>query len=155
MVTKSQVKTIITDIHVSLRHRGERKTHKKIMEMYANVENRMNRSCQCHQSVREMHWKAEEEGTGARFCDKALKSTSLNQIGQVHLTNYQSLANCDYGFILHYKEYHLTITDRYIPQEKNFSDHLYSNKGIIFSSSDSSMKQPEYPLSRWDFRFRT
>lgn len=35
--TKDSVLSIISDIHIAIGHKGERKTHKKILESYANI----------------------------------------------------------------------------------------------------------------------
>ena len=41
MATKDNVITIVRDLHLSTGHKGEKKTHKKIMETYANIPRRM------------------------------------------------------------------------------------------------------------------
>lgn len=95
---------IIRDMHVASGHKGETKTHKKIMEHYSNITMADVKTyiANCERCAE----KSKKKCTRGIVVWPIL-STSLNERGQVDLVDFQSLPDGDFKFILHYKE-HLT-----------------------------------------------
>lgn len=95
---------IIRDMHVASGHKGETKTHKKILEHYSNIPMAAVKKyiANCERCA-EKSTKKSTRGVVVR----PILSSSLNERGQVDLVDFQSLPDEDYKFILHYKE-HLT-----------------------------------------------
>jgi len=96
--------SIIRDMHVASGHKGETKTHKKIMEHYSNITMAAVKAyiANCERCAEKSKKKC-TRGVVVR----PILSSSLNERGQVDLVDFQSLPDGDFKFILHYKE-HLT-----------------------------------------------
>ena len=105
MTTKESVISIISGIHLSTGHKGETKTHKKIIENYANIPRRIVSEFikQCERCTE----KLKRKETASGIVIKPITVSDLNQRGQVDLVDFQSLPDGNYRYIMHYQE-HLT-----------------------------------------------
>lgn len=78
--TKETVLAVIKEIHVAINHKGERKTHKKISESYANIPRKIVLEFikQCERCVEKSHKKV---STG--IVAKPITAKDFNDRGQV------------------------------------------------------------------------
>ncbi|KAL1488341.1 hypothetical protein ABEB36_014818 [Hypothenemus hampei] len=104
MATRNNEFTIIEDIHRACGHKGEKKTHKKVSEHYANIPISSVKKviAQCERCAEKI-----KKSSTVGLVVRPLISKDLNQRGQIDLIDFQSLPDGDYKFILHYQE-HLT-----------------------------------------------
>lgn len=86
-VTKDSVLGIIKEVHTALTHKGERKTHKKIAESYANIPRKLVSEFikQCERCVEKSHKKI-----SSGIVVKPITAKDFNDRGQVS-KNYTNL----------------------------------------------------------------
>lgn len=103
MATKNATLGIIKQAHHDTGHGGERKTHQKIIERYANVPRHLVglflRGCErCAE-------KKHRKETAAGVTVKPLTVKKFNERGQVDLIDMQTVQDGEYRYILNYMEY--------------------------------------------------
>lgn len=104
MATKDTAYSIIKDVHVSCGHKGDRSTHQKIRENYANISRNLVESYvrQCERCTEKLK-KKENKGIVVR----PITAKDFNDRSQVDLVDFQSLPDGDFNYVLHYQD-HLT-----------------------------------------------
>ena len=103
MATKEEVINVIFSMHIATGHGGEKKTHKKIQDKFANiprylVQEYIKRCERCAEKRRRR-----ETASGVVIHPLTVKD--LNERGQVDLVDMQTNKDGNYRFILHYIEY--------------------------------------------------
>ena len=103
MATKEEVINVIFSMHIATGHGGEKKTHKKIQDKFANnprylVQEYIKRCERCAEERRRR-----ETASGVVIHPLTVKD--LNERGQVDLVDMQTNKDGNYRFILHYIEY--------------------------------------------------
>ena len=108
MVTKETVVELIRHAHTETLHGGEKKTHKKLLEKYANISRSLISSyiSRCARCVE----KRSRKETASGVVVKPLSARDLNERGQVDLVDMQTNKDGGYRFILHYQEYLTSFT---------------------------------------------
>jgi len=104
MATVDTFHTIIKDIHESIQHKGEIKTHKKVQQIYSNMPMSAVKKVivNCIRCVEKCKKKS--------VCSvvvRPITSSALNDRGQIDLIHYRTEPDGEYKWLLHYKE-HLT-----------------------------------------------
>jgi len=104
MATVDTFHTIIKDIHESIQHKGETKTHKKVQEVYSNIPMSAVKKVivNCVRCVEKCKKKSVRS-----VVVRPITSSALNDRGQVDLIDYRTEPDGEYKWVLHYKE-HLT-----------------------------------------------
>ena len=103
MANKDEVKNLIRTVHCETGHGGERKTHKKLLDLYCNIpRNLVHEYIQhCERCVE----KRKKSETASGVVVKPLSAKDLNEPRQVDIIDMQTMRDGSYRFILHYMEY--------------------------------------------------
>ena len=103
MANKDEVINLIRTVHCETGHGGERKTHKKLLDLYCNIpRNLVHEYIQhCERCVE----KRKKSETASGVVVKPLSAKDLNERGQVDIIDMQTMRDGSYRFILHYMEY--------------------------------------------------
>lgn len=128
MVNKESVFITIKNIHESCGHKGERKTHQKILETYANIPRKIVGDFihQCERCVEKLRKKSSKG-----VVVKPILADDFNERGQVDLVDYQSMPDGPYKHIMHYQD-HLTKYHFFRPLTSKTAKEVAQNLMPIF-----------------------
>lgn len=129
IVTKETVMDLIRNIHECGGHKGEKKTYKQIAENYANISRAVVSEYikNCERCSEKMKKKEVCSGTVI----KPILATYFNERGQVDLVDFQTLADGDYKWILHYQD-HLSKYHLLRPLKRKTASEVAENLLRIF-----------------------
>lgn len=102
LATKETVFKTVKDVHTACGHKGDRKTHQKICEEYANITRKIVESFirQCERCTEKLK-KKEKKGLVVR----PITVKDFNARGQVDLVDFQSLPDGDFKYTFHYQDH--------------------------------------------------
>ncbi|KAI6649664.1 KRAB-A domain-containing protein 2-like [Oopsacas minuta] len=129
MATKEEVINIIFSMHIATGHGGEKKTHKKIQDKFANIPRYLVQEYikRCERCVE----KRARRETASDVVIRPLTVKDLNERGQVDLVNMQTIQDGNFRFILHYMEY-LTKFHVIRPQQRKTATEV-ANQLLLIS----------------------
>lgn len=104
IATKENAFSVVHDMHNSCGQKGDRGTHKKIRENYANISRAIVEAYirQCERCTEKLK-KKENKGIVIR----PILAKDFNERAQVDLVDFQSMPDGDFNYVLHYQD-HLT-----------------------------------------------